>query len=357
MNNRAWVLASLNHERVDRIPLDIFEGWMWPDITSRIMRRLRARDYEDLLEKMGACCRWVTPMYVGPPLPPGAKDRVASPHTTHSLNAAIWGLHPGLKQHGLNTGGHPLAGAQSCKQVLEHSWPSPEWFDYDGLNQSAKKHRDHFVIAGGFSPIFYLISDLCGMEKALMDMIVNPELIEALVDRIVAFYRGYYDGIAKTCKGNVDAIAFGDDFAGQMSMLMSPEMWRKYLKPAWAELFSIARENGFKVVFHSCGSVSQVIPDLIEIGVDVLYPVQPGAESMDMVTLKDSFGNALSFYGGIDVQRLLPFARAGEIRAEVERLRRLFQGSGGYIMSTSHVIMDQVPEENVLAVYGQARSG
>jgi uroporphyrinogen decarboxylase len=140
-------------------------------------------------------------------------------------------------------------------------------------------------------------------------------------------------------------------------MLMSPEMWRKYLKPAWAGLFSIARENGFKVVFHSCGSVSRVIPDLIEIGVDVLYPVQPRAESMDMVTLKDSFGNALSFYGGIDVQRLLPFARAGEIRAEVERLCRLFQGSGGYIMSTSHVIMDQVPEENVLAVYGQAKSG
>lgn len=356
MKDKELVLASIERNPVDSMPIDVYEGWMWPDIKMRLMKRFKVDDDEELLSRLGAHCRWVEAMYVGPPLPKGAKDRIASPHTTHSLNSCIWGLKPGLREHGLRSSGHPLSIAICENEILEYLWPSPEWFDYEGLNQSAKKYKDYFVAVGGFSPIFYLIADLCGMEKTLMDMVMNPEIIKALIYKIGEFYEGYFSRIAKTCKGNIDAIAFGDDFSSQLAMLFSPKLWREYFKEVWAKLFNIARENGYKVMFHSCGSVYEVIPDLIEIGCDVLYPVQTQAQSMNISKLYHEFGKSLSFYGAIDVQRLLPFGTPLEIEQEVFQIAQIFKKRGGYILSTSHVIMDDIPEENVLALYHAAKN-
>jgi uroporphyrinogen decarboxylase len=344
MNKKDIIFAAINHNLSMGFPFDIFEGWMWPEPTARLMRRFAATDYDDLLDKIGVYCRWVTAKYMGPPLPQGAKDRVASPHTTHSLNASIWGLRPGIKMHGLGTGDHPLSGAQTKEDVFSYAfWPSADWFDYKELKRSATKYENSFVVVGGFSPIFYLIADLCGMEKALLDLIENPDLIHALVEKIVEFYESYFSRICKVGHGNIDAIAFGDDFAGQQGMLMSPDYWRKYFKPAWSKLFTIAKRNGYIVMFHSCGSMYDVIPDLIEIGMDILYPIQQSATSMD-----------LAFLGGIDVQYLLPFGQVGEIEKEVTRIINLFK-AGGFILSTSHVIMNDVPEENILALYEFAK--
>jgi uroporphyrinogen decarboxylase len=355
MNKKDIVFAAINHKPSKGLPFDIFEGWMWPEPTERLLRRFDASGYDNLLDKMGVYCRWVTAKYIGPSLPQGAKDRVASPHTTHSLNASIWGLRPGLKMHGLGTGGHPLSSAQSKEDVFNYAfWPSDDLFDYQGLKHSATKYENSFVVVGGFSPIFYLIADLCGMQKALMDLIENPELIHALVEKIVEFYESYFSQICKAGHGNIDAIAFGDDFAGQESMLMSPDHWRKYFKPAWLKLFNIAKRNGYIVMFHTCGSVYEIIPDLIDIGLDILYPIQPLARSMDLELLKKQFGSSLTFYGGIDVQNLLPFGSVEEIEGEVIRIAKLFK-TGGYILSTSHVIMNDVPEENIITLYDVAK--
>ena len=329
---------------------------MWPEITKRLTNRLQARDYEDLLNRLGAYCRWVTARYNGPALPPGAKDRVASPHTTHSLNSSIWGIKPGIKMHGTGSEGHPLADAMTVNDIQDYPWPSADWFDYQGANEMAKRYHEHFVILGGFSPIFYLIADLCGMEKTLENIALDPDIILALVDRIEEFYTQYFSRIALTCKGNVDAIAFGDDFSGQIKMLMSPTHWRKFFKPAWTRLFSLVRDSGYKVMFHSCGSLVPVIPDLIEIGLDILYPLQPLATSMDINFLQKEFGRDLAFYGAIDVQDFMPHASEIQIEKEVSRIAQMFGAHGGYILSTSHVIMDDVPEDNVLTLYNAAKN-
>jgi uroporphyrinogen decarboxylase len=131
---------------------------------------------------------------------------------------------------------------------------------------------------------------------------------------------------------------------------MSPTLWRRYFKPAWQTLFRLAHQAGYFVFFHSCGAVAQVIPDLIEIGVDALYPLQPLASGMDMVTLKERFGRQLTFYGGLDVQQLLPYSTPEAVEGEVFRLIRLFSADGGLILSTSHVMMEDVPLENALAM-------
>jgi uroporphyrinogen decarboxylase len=145
-------------------------------------------------------------------------------------------------------------------------------------------------------------------------------------------------------------MVFGDDFSSQLSLLMNPKTWRCYFKPAWKALFQLTHEAGYLVFFHSCGAVAQVIPDLIEIGVDVLYPIQPLASGMDIVALKECFGNKLTFYGGLDVQQLVPHGTPEAIENEVSRLINLFQDSGGLILSTSHVVMEDIPFYNVLAM-------
>ncbi len=355
MDHKERVLATLAHQRPDRVPFDVYEGWMWPEITARLAARLGTGDYEQLSQRLGASCRWVTPHYTGPRLPEGAKKRIASPHTTHSLNASIWGLAPGTREHHIGSAGHPLSHAQSAADLDNHSWPSPTWFDYEGLRREAREHAGYFVVAGGFSPLFYLMADLCGMEKVLLDVHENPELIDALVRRIAGFYREYFAHTAEAGQGCIDAIAFGDDFAGQNATLMSPVLWRRHFKGAWAELFAIAKERGYTVMFHSCGSVAAIIPDLVEIGLDVLYPVQPKATGMDPLALRERYGRTLAFYGGIDVQELLPFGSPEQIEAHVNRLATAFAG-GGWILSTSHVLTDNVPEENALALYRCARA-
>ena len=351
MDQRELFYRSLRHEPGCPVPSDVFEGWMWPGMVDKLKDRLKAASDEDLLVQLGVANRWVTPYYTGPALPPGAKDRIAGPHTVHSLNGAIWGIKPGIHEHGLGSAGHPLARANTPQDLAGYPWPSAGWFDFDGMRASALSHAGYFVTVGGFSPLFYLIADLCGMEKALIDLVDKPDLIEALVEQIVQFYRDYFTRIAIKGRGCIDAIAFGDDFASQLNMLMHPRLWRRYFKPAWAELFAIARQYGYVTMFHSCGSVYQVIPDLIEIGLDVLYPVQPQAVGMDLAQLKQKYGKAITFSGGIDVQDLLPFKSPQEVRAEVRRLRDLFAEDGGFILTSSHVIMDDFPIENVLALY------
>ena len=355
MSNRQIVLDAIERKPGASLPCDIFEGWSWPGITAKLIDTLGAADYDDMLEKLCASCRWIYATYSGPALPEGATDRVASPHTRYSLNGSIWSLRPGIKTHGSGTAGHPLSSAETAQDVLAHHWPSPDWFDYQSIPATCKRYQGQFIVLGGFSPVFYLIADLCGMEKALMNMVLNPAVMRAMVDKIEEFYTGYFQRIARAGKGVLDAIAFGDDFSSQSATLLSPELWRKYFKPTWTRLFAIAKQNGYKVFFHSCGAVAKVIPDLIDAGLDVLYPIQPAAADMDLATLRSRFGKDLSFYGGFDVQGILPFGTAAELEKEVDRLANVAGDGGGYILSTSHVIMEDVPPENIIALYAAAR--
>lgn len=355
MNKKRAVQATIFRQQSGVLPYDIFEGWMWPGIAQKLVKAYNARDYDDFLERIGAYCRWITVPYNGPGLPEGATNRVASPHTRCSLNGSIWGLKPGIKEHGTRSAGHPLAHAETEKHVLDHPWPSADWFDYASIPAEVKGYTDGFIIFGGFSPVFYLMCELCGMEQALIGLATNETVSRCLVHKIAEFYKGYFGRVARAGKGSIDALAFGDDFASQGGMLLSPALWREYFKPVWKELFAIAKDNGLKVFFHSCGSVWEIISDLIEVGVDVLYPIQPGARHMSMENLQNRFGANLSYYGGFDVQRILPFGTPQEIRSEMTRLHKLVNQNNNYIMATSHVIMEDVPTENVLALYETAQ--
>jgi uroporphyrinogen decarboxylase len=184
-------------------------------------------------------------------------------------------------------------------------------------------------------------------------MALRPDLIDTAIAHILEFYEEYYRRFAKSAQGYFDVLEFGDDFASQASMLFSPVSWRRYFLPAWRKLFAIAHEFGFKTMMHSCGAIRPILPDLINGGLDIFEVVQTTAIGMDAGELKREFGQDLVFYGGMDVQKIMPNDTPADIRLESRRLINVFGKDGGYIFETSHFMMDDIPVENVLAMYDE----
>ena len=153
----------------------------------------------------------------------------------------------------------------------------------------------------------------------------------------------------------VEIFWFGDDFASQTGMLLSPEHWRRYLKPVYARVFALAKSRGLKVWFHSCGTFRPVLPDLIDIGMDVWETVQAHLPGNDPAELKREYGRHITFYGGINSQLTLPYGTAEQVRAEVRQRVRVLGKGGGYICSSDHTILPGVPFDNVLAMIDEAR--
>jgi uroporphyrinogen decarboxylase len=186
------------------------------------------------------------------------------------------------------------------------------------------------------------------LENLLVDFLVNPELAAALLDQLTA------TGVAsatRLAQAGIDVLTTGDDVGMQKGMMMSPETWRKWLKPRLAEIIAAAKKvkPDLLVFYHSDGKIESIIPELIEIGIDILNPVQP--ECMDPAQLKREYGNDLSFWGTIGTQTTMPFGTPEEVKATIkERIKTVGQG-GGLLLAPTHVIEPDVPWENVLAFF------
>ena len=189
-----------------------------------------------------------------------------------------------------------------------------------------------------------------GMQELLLDIYLNPVFLQELL-------RNVTDYILETMKilferFEFDAVNLSDDYGMQNSMMMSPESWREFIKPCLSEIYSYAKANGRKVFHHTCGYVYPIIPDLIDIGLDILHPIQP--EAMDIYALKREFGKDLTLNGGVNTQRLLPFGTESEIRAEIRRLKEEMGKGGGYILEPGITILADVPQKNIVAMIDEA---
>lgn len=191
-----------------------------------------------------------------------------------------------------------------------------------------------------------------GMEALLLDLAGNPEFVRALL-------RGIADYILATLeilfsRFDFDGIALSDDYGTQRGMLMSPASWREFIKPLLSEIYSLAKRHNRTVFHHTCGYVVPIIPDLIEVGLDILHPIQP--EAMDVFQLKREFGRDLTFCGGVRTQDLMPHGTPDDVRAEVRRLKAEMGKGGGYILEPGITLQADVPLENILALIEEARA-
>jgi uroporphyrinogen decarboxylase len=192
---------------------------------------------------------------------------------------------------------------------------------------------------------------LCGMDKILTDMALHPELACAVFDRFTDFYVAYYDKMLSAARGRIDLFRIGDDIGTQRGALISPAMFRQFVAPRLQRLVDLAHSHDTKVMFHSCGSVTAFIEALIEIGVDILDPIQVRAAGMDPARIKSAYGSRVCLHGAVDTQYILPQGSPGEVAENVRQMIDILGAGGGFVLAPCHVLQTDVPTENVRAMY------
>ena len=186
-----------------------------------------------------------------------------------------------------------------------------------------------------------------------MDLATDDGFAEALLDRVLDFYLKWTGFLLKRLGGHIDIVKLADDMGTQQSLILSPQMYRKLIKPRQAILYRhLKKRSGCKLLLHACGAIRPILSDLIEIGVDAINPVQTTAKDMDPAELKKEFGGRITFWGGgVDTQHTLAFGTPEDVRKKVKENMDIFKTNGGFVFAQVHNIMPEVPLENVLAMY------
>ena len=373
MNSRERTLLSLNHKEPDRVPLDL-GGTVVTGINVNAYRNLRkylglpeiepvivdifqqiARVDDDVMEKLGVDVKNISPRS----------------SATFKIDIKDGGdywyfydeFHIGWrtpKDKGLyyDMFDHPLAGEQiTAEDVDKFDWPDPlDPARFVGLKEAALDVRDRekrAVVVGSMSAgIMEVFAWTRGFKDYFTDFAGNPDLAEKFMDRILEMQIAYWDKMFDTIGDVIDVAGTADDFAGQNGMLISPRAYRKLAKPRHKQLFDfIHKRSNAKIFFHSCGSIRPVIPDLIEIGCDIINPVQVSAVGMNSAELKREFGKDITFWGGgVDTQHVLGTGTSNDVREEVKRRLSDLMPGGGFIFNAVHNIQGNVPVENIMAM-------
>jgi uroporphyrinogen decarboxylase len=255
---------------------------------------------------------------------------------------------------------HPLADA-TLDDLDDYPWPDPTHPALvEGLEEKARSLYENTELAliGKFSSsIFETAFMLRGLEQLFVDLARDPEFAGRLLDRLTDLAISFAEVGIEACGRYIQALRLaGDDMGHQQGTLLSPRMFRRLVKPRFARLYRASREMAHqfnpqcKLIAHTDGDVYPIIPDYIEMGLDMLNPVQPYVAEMDHERLKQEFGDRLSFHGGIDIQHVLPFGTSEEVRAEAIKTMRALGKGGGYILAPTHYVQPDVPPENVGAL-------
>jgi len=236
-------------------------------------------------------------------------------------------------------------------------WPDPaKYLDVEESRRLAQSIDPDYVRMGVMWSAHF--QDACaafGMEKALMVMLMNPDMFTAVIDRITGFYLKANELFYEATKGYLDAVLIGNDFGSQYGLMVDPDSLRSYVFPGTKKLIDQAKSYGLKVIHHSCGSIFPIINDLVELGVDVLHPIQALAQDMDAPNLKAHFGGKTAFCGGVDAQHLLVNGTPGQVTQKVLELKELFPT--GLIISPSHeAILQDIPPANIKALFDAINS-
>lgn len=253
----------------------------------------------------------------------------------------------------------PLAKA-NVADLEAYPWPDPhDPGRYRGLAEEVQylhENTDYALVASAIGQgIFEQAQWLRGPQQFLMDLLANKEFALRLIEKVLEFQLAVMERYMEIVGPYVQMVETSDDYGTQVGLLISPALYREMLQPSHRRLVeTIKGKTRAKVFLHSCGSISGILEDLIDAGVDVINPVQPLAKDMDSYSLKKRFGDRIVFHGGIDIQHVLPYGSVEDVREEVKHRIRALAPGGGYILAPAHNIQDDVPPENVIAMFEAA---
>ena len=376
MSSRQRVLAALNHQIPDRVPIDLggnqtgihkfaFQAvaeLLGIDSTVVIMDAVQqlAKPSELLLERFHVDTRYIA-AGAAADFKGGIVQRRRNGQLWHDLTdefGITWSM-PDDQPFYMDISHHPLASA-TIKDIRDYPFPKGDDLGrFVGLRQRALEIRQQtpYAVVSGISGVVYEICwYLRGLETWFMDMLTQPEFCEVLIDHTLKFWMDWFRVFLDEVGDVVDVIMIGDDLAAQKGPLFRPEFYRRVVKPRHKQLVQYIRSRTkAKIWYHTCGACVEYIPDLLDNGIDILNPVQISASGMEPAGLKARFGNRLTFWGGaIDTQHVLPRASAETVREEVRRNMDIWKPGGGYVFNNVHNIQAGVPPENIVALYDAA---
>ena len=338
MNPRDRVLTALQHQMPDRIPRNF---WAEPPTWNRLFHHIGHQDKERLLVDLEIDIRSLD--VSGPP--EQQKD--------NGIFQNFWGERYFYRSTPWGHMREDIAGAlndaTSFDDLVNFPWVNPDIFDYSTLTEQCRRWKDHALLYG-FADIWERPALVRGLHNMFLDMVDHPDWVHFLCRKFTDFYKEDYTRAAEVTDGRIDLFLLISDLGSQQGPLISNRMFKDFVAPYIKELCDLIHGLGANVFFHSCGNIYPFISDLIELGIDILDPIQPIGDMVPEM-LKSEFGDRLSFHGGIDMQHLLPQGTPEEVRVSVKRYEEVLGKDGGYILAPAHLFQPDVPPENILAVY------
>jgi len=339
MTSRERVLTALRHEQPDRTPRDF---WAEPPAWNRLLEHLGHSDKEHVLEMLRVDIR-----HLETPAPP-VREVAAGVQQNFWGERFIQQPTPwGPMRHDLKGA---LANASSLLDLEAFDWPSPDCIDRSQLATQCGRHAKRALLYG-FADVWQRPALVRGWEEFFLDMVDRPDWVHFLCRKFTDFYLEDYTRAAEITRGRIDLYLLISDLGSQKGPIISKTMFGEFVAPYLKEMIDRIHRLGGLVLFHSCGSIGPLIPELAGLGVDVLDPIQPIGPAMQPEALKAAFGDQLSFHGGIDMQQLLPHGTPAQVRDRAHHYCDVLGVGGGYILGPAHLFQPDVPPENVLAVY------
>ncbi len=328
MTRRELVIAALEHQQTPVLPFHM-------EFTEQALQNLIAYTGNPNIEEEIGSCLYYWQYWGWPTEIPGR------PGWFRDDFGVEWDRNGADKDIGL-----PQENVIEDLEDCDYQFPVLDEARLRSQYQYMMEHKgDRFCMAGFGFVMFERLWSLMGMENALASMVACPEELDAFLDRICDYYCHLID-IA--LEYDFDGIYFGDDWGQQKGLIMGPAHWRHFIKPRMARMYAKAKAAGKYVLQHSCGDCNEILPDLIEIGLDCYQTFQP--EVYDIEKVKALYGDKLAFWGGVSTQRCLPYATPQGVKDEALRVAKILRKDGGYIWAPTHAIAFDVPPENILAL-------
>jgi uroporphyrinogen decarboxylase len=374
--------AAIGHETADRIPCDFVatkEVWdqlithFQPDTTGLEDMYWLEPGREAVLRRLETDCRVFSyDMFCDPPeeiIKPGARvdwwrtlirstpNRMWRQVMPDGTLYDIWGAHFQVEEHlfgkyeGFASWG--LGNATSLSDLRTYRWPTPDWWDFSELPAMIDRLQQDgpFHVRFRLGSFFEQAWALRGLEQFMLDIGMNPAIATYIMDRIVEVHLENLRTVLGLAGDRLDMVYTYDDVATQDSLLISPNHWRKLVKPRHQQILDVIHSYGKPAMYHCDGAVAPLIPELIDMGVNVLNPIQPDSKGMEPASLKAQYGRQLTFHGGVDIIQTLPRGTPEQVQREVQARVEVLGRDGGYIMCSSHHIQPDTSLENVLAMY------
>lgn len=370
LNSRERLATALNHREPDRVPIDLggivtgittganeaLKAYLGVESDDPVVDRVQqlAHPSDPVLERLQVDTRYLylqaSRDWQDVELPGNTYEDEFGVRRKAAFNPQGWLLYYDFVSH-------PLSEIETVADLAKYKWPDPhDPARYEGLEEAARQtyeETNYGVIANTISSVFEFSWYLRGYVRFFEDLLINPDLVGALLDAMLEYQLALMDEVLSRIGPYVSVVMTGSDLGTQRAPAISPKLYRSMVWPRYKKLWEFVHsKTDAKIFYHSCGSIYPMIPHLIEGGVDILHPIQPLATGMgDRERLKREFGDQLTFWGGFDQQHVLPFGTPDEVREEAKRLLDAFMPGGGFVFAAGHNIQADVPPENVIALF------